>query len=160
MAPSRFARLWAFGRRAQAIHHQAVYRYDTDAVEKSRQNRTSRRPCQISPTEKELTIPFHYLTEMMFCCSYIKSAQSVRIAHSVFERSVFTKSSQSSQSVFGVKTDGKTATGSQPYWESCCSTDLHLFDGIGIGVGLPICTFCIAVDGSDICAVLRQEREA
>ena len=35
MAPSRFARLWAFGRRAQAIHHQAVYRYDTVAVEKA-----------------------------------------------------------------------------------------------------------------------------
>ena len=67
MAPSRFARLWAFGRRAQAIHHQAVYRYDTVAVEKSRQNRTIRRPCQISPTEKELTIPFFYNTEIFFC---------------------------------------------------------------------------------------------
>ena len=32
------------------------------------------------------------------CSHYIKSAQSVRIAHSVFERSFFTKSSQSSQS--------------------------------------------------------------
>ena len=56
LVASRSARLWAFGIRAQAIHHQAVYRYDTVAVEKGRQNRTSRRPCQISPTEKKLTI--------------------------------------------------------------------------------------------------------
>ena len=87
LAPSRFARLLAFGRRAQAIHHQAVYRYDTVAVEKSRQNRTSRRPCQISPTEKELTILYYHTKIIATFFMSIKSAQSGRIAHSIIKRS-------------------------------------------------------------------------
>ena len=86
MAPSRFARLWAFGRRAQAIHHQAVYRYDTVAVEKSRQNRTSGRPCQISPTEKELTNLYYHTEIIVTFFITIKSAPSGRIAHSIFGR--------------------------------------------------------------------------
>ena len=66
---------------------------------KSRQNRTSRRPCQISPIEKELTI-LNFII-LRFIASFfitIKSAPSGRIAHSAFRRSFFTKSSQSSQS--------------------------------------------------------------
>ena len=84
LAASRFARLWAFGRRAQAIHHQAIYRYDTVAVEKSRQNRTSRRPCQISATEKKLTNLYYHTEIIAIFFITIKSAPSGRIAHSVF----------------------------------------------------------------------------
>ena len=87
LAPSRFARLGAFGRRAQAIHHQAVYRYDTAAVETSRQNRTSRRSCQISPTEKKLTNLYYHTEINATFFITIKSAPSGRIAHSVFRRS-------------------------------------------------------------------------
>ena len=83
LAPSRFARLGAFGRRAQAIHHQAVYRYDTVTVEKSRQNRTSRRPCQISPIEKKLTNLYYHTEIIVTFFITIKSAPSGRIAHAV-----------------------------------------------------------------------------
>ena len=40
MAPSRFARVWAFGRRAQAIHLALCNPHCALPLEKSRQNRT------------------------------------------------------------------------------------------------------------------------